>query len=198
MMKLLLLRCPVCAEPLPAGNEAVVLTCPHCVADVLLDEQSGVSTTAVSFSQPANPTAQATHWLPFWVLLAQVQLDKRQTQGGNKSAAQDAERMWSVPRWLFTPAWALPVPQARQIGSELVLRQPAITPFAQRPAGARLTTAVLTPDSAQKFLNFIILTIEAERADWLKELKFQIIPSQPATLWALPATQTGDQYKLLV
>lgn len=197
MMKLLLLRCPVCVEPLPAENDDVVLTCPNCFSDVGLDEQ-GVRTTAVSFIQPTQPD-QITHWLPFWVMDAQVEIKKRQTQGRNKGAEKEAEEMWAKPRLLYTPAWNLPVPQARQIGGNLVVRQPQLQPLATRPQGVRLTTAVVTPTDAQKFLTFIVLTIEAERKDWLKDLKFQIIPRQKAELWAIPAVQTGDhRYDLLI
>lgn len=197
MMKLLLLRCPVCVEPLSAENDDVVLTCSNCFSDVRLDE-NGVQPTAVSFIQPTQPD-QVTHWLPFWVMEAQVEIKKRETQGRNKDAEKEAGEMWAKPRLLYTPAWDLPVPQARQLGGSLVVRQPRLQPLATRPRDVRLTTAVLTAADAQKFLTFIVLTIEAERKDWLKDLKFQIIPRKKAELWAIPAVQTGDyNYDLFV
>ncbi|MCA9981011.1 MAG: hypothetical protein KDD89_09260 [Anaerolineales bacterium] len=197
MMKLLLLRCPTCAEPLPAENDDVVLTCPSCFSDVQLDER-GVNATAVSFAQPTYPD-KLTHWLPFWVMQAKVNITKRDTQGGSKSVRKDSEAMWAEPRLLYTPAWDLPVPQARQMGSDLVLLQPTLSALATRPSDALLTPAVFTTEDAQRFLTFVVLTIEAERKDWLKDLQFQITPLKKAELWALPAVQTGDHsYSLLI
>lgn len=196
-MKLLLLRCPTCADPLPAENDDVVLTCPTCFTDVKLDEQ-GIQTTAVSFVQPTKPDA-VTHWLPFWVMEARVDIQSRKTQGRNKGAEKDSEEMWAAPRLLYTPAWDFPVPQARQMGSGLVVRQPAVHLLDTRPSEALLTPAVFTVEDAQKFLTFVVLTIEAERKDWLKDLQFQVVPLRKPEMWALPAVQTGElRYELLI
>jgi hypothetical protein len=180
-MKLLLLRCPVCQNGLQPHDDDVVLICPQCHTPILLDE-SGLSVYPLRYAQPtSNKPAQ---WRPFWLFEGLVRLTTRQTQGGGQSAAKDAERMWGVPRRLFVPAWECPVPEARQIGKQMIEKQVAVNAI-ERPEGAEMAAAVLTPDDARKLLDFIILTIEAERSDWLKDIRFSL-EAPPPTLWAIP------------
>jgi hypothetical protein len=44
----------------------------------------------------------------------------------------------------------------------------------------------VSPDDARKLLEFLVLEIEVQRKDWLKDIAFEVAASE-AALWALPA-----------
>lgn len=179
-MKLLLLRCPVCQSGLQPEDEDVVFLCRDCHTPIFLSEQ-GVETAEVFYAKPQGNTAG--QWLPFWLFEGRVRITTRETQGGVKAAESESEAMWSEPRRLFVPAWDCPLPQARQIGMEMIEKQVVVTAV-NRPQNAEMKAAVLTPDDARKLLDFIILTIEAERMDWLTDIRFSL-EAPPPTLWAI-------------
>jgi hypothetical protein len=71
----------------------------------------------------------------------------------------------------------------------MILHQPGYQTVAQ-PADARLTPVTLTTEDALKMLEFIILAIEARRADWLESFDFHLEVGE-AALWVLPADDRG-------
>ncbi|GJM40843.1 MAG: hypothetical protein DHS20C20_11250 [Ardenticatenaceae bacterium] len=191
-MKLLALRCPTCAQSLkPQNPEVVVLGCANCGTAVSLHE-SGLDTIPLQFATPAVDTFDA--WLPLWVFNGRVNIANRQTQGRNKEAQQHSEQLWGSPRRLYVPAWELPTETASQLGGDLVQRQPTFQQT-EPPNNFTLVEAIVTPDDALKMLEFVVLSIEAARKDWLKELQFTIEAAKPQ-LWAIPAVQTGSGWQM--
>ena len=67
-----------------------------------------------------------------------------------------------------------------------MLKQPPVLNAIPRPSGAKLTPAVVSAEDARKMLEFLILSLEAGRDDWLKTLDFQIEAGLPE-LWAIAA-----------
>ena len=130
-------------------------------------------------------------WLPFWVFHGRVHLAQRETQGGSRSAQKQAEAFWQEPRRLFVPAWDIPLSEAREIGRELVERQP-VYQAGSWPNGATFTEATVAPEDALKLLEFIIITIEAQRKDWLRHLQFWLEVGAPE-LWLLPAEANRER-----
>jgi hypothetical protein len=192
-MKLLLLRCPLCAEPLaPDTPEAVIYECPSCQTAVSISD-TGLSTQTVQFVAPAQSAAKkVTDWLPFWLFEGQVHIDKRETQGRARTA--EVEHLWGEPRRLFVPAWTVDMHNARDIGSTLAQRQPVFVPT-ERPSTARMRTATATAVDARKMLEFIIITIEAQRDDWLRDIAFRMELGNP-TLYAIPAEAQQGRWHL--
>lgn len=121
-------------------------------------------------------------------------MQSRQTQGGKRRDAEAAQQFWQESRRLYVPAWDLSVRDARELGAQLVHEQPRYqvgeTPdnFAMHPATADI-------DDARKLLEFIVLTIEAQRSDWLRDLQFEVQVGEPQ-LWALPAQQTNQGWQV--
>jgi hypothetical protein len=189
-MKLLPLRCPSCRHLLPVENDDVLVDCAHCCTAVLVDDD-GVRTAEVRFAVSATAPAQDGHWLPYWVFHGRVHIQQRETQGGGGwgilAATPEAEssQLWGSDRYLYVPAWRLPLHEAQAIGSDLIQLQPAYA-FIDRPESARLQPAAITAADAGKIVEFIVLAIEARRKDWLKRLAFEL-ELGPGQLWALPA-----------
>lgn len=192
-MKLLALRCPQCGQNLePQSNEVVVVACAACHTAVTL-HQSGLQPIDIYYAAPAND--QVAAWLPFWVFHGRVHLERRESQGGSRGADKEAAQLWQRVQRLYAPAWELPAVRARALGSQLVQAQPLFQAI-PRPADALLTEATIAPEDGLKLLDFIVLSIEAERKDWLRDLKFNIETGPPA-LWAIPGRQQGEGWQLV-
>jgi hypothetical protein len=199
-MKLVALRCPECNEALSAENEHIVVTCERCGTVVRIDDQ-GLSRVPVSYARPKSE-ARTIRWQPFWVFHGRVHIQRRDAKGGgsgmaqvlglldlNRSSDDEPLAMWADPRDLYVPAWELSPQAAKGMGGNLIRSQPSLETVPQ-PPDARLTPAILTPDDALKMLEFIVLSIEAQRPDWLENLTFQLEVGEPA-LWALPFDDAG-------
>jgi len=181
-MRLILLRCPNCGEPLEPGNDDVVLACNNCHTPVAI-AVNGPQKMAVRFVNPGK-TGKGNWWFPFWVFEGQVRILKRETQGGSRSGRKDSEKMWGMARHLYVPAWELSMHAAQDIGSRLITKQPPLR-FVEQPAEAQLVSATVTPKDAKKLLEFVILAIEARRKDWMEDLQFDL-ELEPPELWAMP------------
>jgi hypothetical protein len=66
----------------------------------------------------------------------------------------------------------------------MVQRPPSFEKI-DRPEGAHLQAAIVTPKDGKKLIEFIVLAIEARRKDWLRDLEFELDVGE-SKLWALP------------
>lgn len=186
-MKLVALRCPVCAQPLlPDEDDTIVMSCGNCFTAVSINEH-GINPTTIQFAAPASN--EVNEWLPFWIFNARVNLSERKTQGGKKKIREAVAHFWATSRRLYVPAWELPLKQAQAIGGNLVKKQPKFQPI-DPPQATVIKAATVTSDDALKLLEFVVLSLEAERPDWLKSIQFTIAASK-STLWAIPAMKKG-------
>lgn len=184
-MKLIALKCPNCGQPLTPEHDDVVVACVHCHTPVAISV-NGPSKMSLTYALPDRGKVATSQWVPFWVFEGQVNILRRDTQGGSGSARKDSERLWAARRSLYVPAWDLSLHMAQEVGSRLIQEQPSFQ-FVDRPEESRLSSATVTPSEARKLLEFIVLAIEARRRDWLKSLEFDLDIGQPS-LWALPQT----------
>jgi len=194
-MKLLLLRCPNCQEPLLPEGEDVVVGCGNCFTAVSLNE-TGLNPIEVKYAasqfDDRHDADVTEEWVPFWVFNGRVTITQRDTQGGNRSARNDSEQFWGVPRRLYVPAWNLSMPAAREMGQTFVQQQTNLIAI-PRPQNVLLKAATVTPEDALKLLEFIIISIEAGRKDWLKKFNFRLETGEPE-LWALPARRKDTRW----
>ncbi|MCA9961104.1 MAG: hypothetical protein KC443_18820 [Anaerolineales bacterium] len=190
-MKLVALRCPQCDTWLQPGVNDVALLCAVCGTAVSLTDQ-GVQTIPITYGLP---TTTEFSWHPFWLFAGQVAIHTRQTQGGNRADANAAQQFWGVPRRLYVPAWELPIHEARELGARLVREQPLYR-AGDKPDPFVLQPATIDIADARKLLEFVVLTIEAQRSDWLRDLQFEIQATVPQ-LWALPAQRTNKGWQVL-
>jgi hypothetical protein len=187
-MKLLLLRCPDCQEPLSPEPEAVVVGCKGCFTAVSLTD-TGLSPIDIQYAAAQDVVEE---WVPFWLFNGRVHITQRETQGSNRGAQKDSEEFWGVPRRLYVPAWNLSMPAAREMGQTFVKQQTNLIAV-PRPQNARLVDATVTPEDALKLLEFVVISIEAERKDWLKKFNFHLEVGEPE-LWALPARRKDARW----
>jgi predicted RNA-binding Zn-ribbon protein involved in translation (DUF1610 family) len=190
-MKLLLLRCLQCAQPLTPDQQAVVvMACPNCGSAIAIREQ-GLSLLEARYA--ATREQQADRW-PFWLFSGQVLLDKRETHGGKRSAAKDAQQFWGVPRRFYLPAWELEWQDIKKLGIELLQQQPAFRAI-ERPGDGRFRAATVEAGDAEKLIRLLVLTLEAARGDWLEDISFRLQLNAPE-LWAIPARLSNSGWEL--
>jgi predicted RNA-binding Zn-ribbon protein involved in translation (DUF1610 family) len=182
-MKLILLRCPNCNEPINPDNDDVVIACPNCHTPIAI-AVNGAQKMTVRFAMPDNKGVSGNKWYPFWVFEGRAHILRRETQGGSRSGRKDSEKLWRASRRLYVPAWDIDMHNAQEIGSRLIQEQPDIH-FVNSPENGQLISTTVTPKDARKLLEFIILAIEARRRDWLKDLDFNLEINNPE-LWGMP------------
>lgn len=191
-MKLLLLRCPKCHYSLAPGEGDYIVQCPNCRAAVAMSE-SGIKILLAQYA--AATVAEPPAWLPCWVYQSRVTIKERKTQGG-RSAENEAREFWAGPRQVCVPAWEGELVEARDLARLMLERQPlleAITP----PDGASFQPGVITAEDARKLLELVIVSLEADRRDWMETLDFDLQLDSEA-LWLLPAQKKNDEWQLLI
>lgn len=174
-VELVPLTCARCSTPLPAAPDETAWVCATCGAGWVLDEQHGLAPLAFHYSSQVPPNTQGR---PFWVVEGRLDLE-RATYAGNKE--KDAQRFWSQPQRFFIPAYDCPLETLLELGNRLLLQPP---PLQDGPKAA-FAPVTLAPGDVQSMADFIAMTVEAERADKLKEVRFKLNLSAPV-LWILP------------
>ena len=187
-MKLLALLCPDCKHPLEPDNDHLLSVCENCYSPIYLDEM-GLRKISVLYAQPQAET-EVMAWRPFWLFEGQVTITHRRVQGGSKSSARDSEAFWAEPHHFYIPAWDLSI-QAAQTWGQNLLQAQTLYQAGDGPPHPNLTPLTVSVADAKKLLEFIILSLEAQRDDWLRDLEFTVDLNEPA-LWALPCTE-GEQ-----
>lgn len=168
------------------------MQCPNCHGAVAIDE-TRLSLMAAQYAAPVRPNPQT--WLPFWVYRAKVTITGRTTQGG-RSAEKEAQAFWAQPRRVYIPAWQCELADARDITRNLIEKQPFLEGISP-PVSATFVPAVLTADDARKLLELVIVSIEANRKDWIKSLDYDLRLDSEA-LWLFPAEADKNTWKFLI
>jgi hypothetical protein len=181
-MRLIALRCPACNNALAPNDDDLVIACENCGAAIAIDED-GLRSIELRFAAgaAAAAAAPAAQWQPWWVFEGHVQIDRREAQSGNRR--EEALKFWSQPRSFFVPAWELSLQALKRDGLEMLKKQPQLQ-AGPRPAQLHLTPVVVSAEDARRMLEFLVLTLEAGRDDWLKTIDFKVEVGEPV-LWAL-------------
>jgi hypothetical protein len=174
-VELVLLKCPQCGTPVPAEEDEVAWTCATCGAGLLLTDD-GLKPLKVQWAERRHGTAA---WRPFWVIPGSVQFTDRQSFG----RAAKPDEVWSGPVRFFVPAFPASLQEIEELGARMTRGQPTLTPG---PPQGPIRQCVLLPEDARQAAEFIVLTIEAERKDKLRSLRFSLSLGEPE-LWMLLA-----------
>jgi len=174
-VQLLPMFCVHCQAPIPAQPEEVAWVCQQCGQAQLLSDEKGLQPLEVRF---AADIPQGAKGKPFWVAEGSVSL-QRQTYRGDQT--REMETFWQRSHRFFVPAYTMPFDQSVELGVRL-LRQP---PTLQPGSPSSFLPVTVLPEDMQSLAEFIVLSIEAERKDDLRELRFKL-DLQPAELWVLP------------
>jgi hypothetical protein len=177
-IELVPLKCVKCGTAVPAAPDEVAWACANCGQGLLLDEEKGLVPIEVRYATAAQESGLT--WKPFWVGSGRVTFQRRLTYGRQ----QGPDGRWQQPQTFILPAYECSLEEAGALGKGF-LRQPP--PLVAGPTGI-LERVTVDPQGAKALAEFVVLTVEAERRDQLKEVVFDLA-LDPPTLWVLPFAQ---------
>ena len=174
-IELVPLVCLKCSNPIPAQLDEIAWVCAQCGQAMLLDSETGLQPLVVQYAAgiPAN-----TQGKPYWAADGQVTM-QRATYGGNQE--RQSQEFWGQPRRFFVPAYNISLQELLAQGMALLRQPPAQQPGP--PTG--FLPVVLPVADVHATAEFIVMAVEAERKDDLKEIRFDLELGAP-TLWILP------------
>ncbi|HVP21180.1 MAG TPA: hypothetical protein VMS73_04905 [Anaerolineaceae bacterium] len=175
-VELVPLQCVKCQNPILAQPDEVLWVCATCGQGQMLSDEHGLVAQPVHYAAGIAPNAQGK---PVWVVSAQVGLH-RETYRGDESLSM--LQFWQQPRPFFIPAYTLPLDQLVET-CQRMLRQPAALQEVQSRSAFYPVT--VHAEDLQALVEYIVLAVEADRSDMLKELDFKVQLGQPE-LWIVP------------
>ncbi|HRE26012.1 MAG TPA: hypothetical protein PK954_05225 [Anaerolineales bacterium] len=180
MPALVPLTCPRCQAGLDAEPEQVVFLCPTCSGAWQLDDSPESPARLLPLTLRYAPELRGSLGRPFWVASGQVQTGQREVHGWG-SQERAAVEHWATPRRFFVPAFKCDLNSTLELGRRLLTEAP------KPPAGAQapFVPVVVTARNLRGLAEFVIISIEAERGDNLKTLRFSLELGEPE-LWILP------------
>jgi hypothetical protein len=174
-IELVPLKCVKCGTAVPAAPDEVAWACANCGQGLLLDEGKGLLPIEVRYVAAAQETGVTGK--PFWVGSGRVTFQRRMTYGRQ----QGPDERWQQQQTFVLPAYECSLEEAGALGMGF-LRQPP--PLVAGPKGI-LERVTVDAQGAKALAEFVVLTVEAERRDQLKEVAFDLA-LDPPTLWVLP------------
>jgi hypothetical protein len=163
--------------PVPAQLDEVAWVCEQCGTGLLLDEEDGLHRLELNTASGIKPNAKGR---PFWVVRGSVTLD-RDTYGVLGKQTGKAQKFWSEPRLFFIPAYSCSIDELTKLGMHLLTNPPELKPG----LAADFLPVTLHKEDIRAYAEFIIMGIEAQRKDMVKEVAFTLQLEQ-AVLWVLP------------
>jgi hypothetical protein len=151
--------------------------CTNCGQGQSLDTQQGLQPLQVYYAASIPATAQGK---PYWVVDGQVNMHRQVYRSSGRSA-QESEAFWRSSRRFFIPAFSSPLDALLAQAGSLLLQPPAI----QAGPPVRFAPVTLALEDIRPTAEFIVMAVEAGRADMVKEIQFDLKLSTPA-LWILP------------
>ncbi len=182
-IRLIPLVCIKCQAPIPAAPAEVAWVCEQCGQGLQInliagsgDNETAASALDVFFSKDIQLGSRGR---PYWVTRARVTITERTTYKGDEGRA--AQEYWSVPRLFYIPAWETTLDEIIAVGGMLLKQSPAMVSGARMP----FLPVVTPPGDIRALAEFIIVSVEAERRDYLKTIRFNLEFETPQ-LWVLP------------
>jgi hypothetical protein len=169
------LICPNCATPIPANADEIAWVCAQCRQCYLLNHEDRLVPLQIQYQQR---TQDVECGFPYWVTTAKVDL-LRETLRGNLT--KDSLQFWQNPRTVFIPAYSTEM-EALLKKAEALIKNPPVLFSAEMMT---FKPVILSLVDLRAYVEFLVMQIEADRQDNLKQLTFELQLSDPV-LWILP------------
>ena len=177
MIELVPLKCVRCETPIPASLDEIAWVCERCGQGMILLDERGLTPLTVNYAAGIQPGLKGS---PYWVAGGNLQLN-RQTYASFSKKDNESAEFWSQPRRFFVPAFACELETTIHLGAGLLRNPPRLTPGQPVP----FAPVTVAPTDMMPLAEFIVMAMEAERKDSIKEIQFSLQLSSPE-LWVLP------------
>ena len=176
-VELIPMLCVHCQNPLLAQPGEVFWVCSSCGHGQVLHDELGLQAQSVRY---AAGVPQNTPGKPVWVVTGQAVLGRSSYDAFDKRG--EMEQFWAQPRTFYIPAYDLPLDQLTDsaLGA---LRQPPRLQEAASPS--KFLPVTIHPEDIQPLAEYVLLALEADRKDNLKQLEINL-KLGPPELWVLP------------
>jgi hypothetical protein len=176
------MKCVRCGTLVQAQEEEVAWLCAQCGQGLLLTPEGLAPLTVHWAAVRGEPGAY--RWLPFWALPGTVRFGRREAFNSRR----EPDPIWREPKRFYVPAYPLSLEDMQRWGAHLTRWQAQMQ---TGPAAGPVANCTLFPDDARQAAEFIVLTIEAEQKDKLREVTFSLELGEPE-LWMLPFNEKGE------
>jgi len=157
---------------LESEGRDVVFRCANCGQGYYLAEGE-LKRLRVDFAAPVLQESGEVQYYPFWVLKAEVTVESRVASGGFFSSAVWASRPGgSGPTTFYVPGFDAPLDVLKNLGVEFTKHQPSYQ-IAQ-DVRRSMKGCVHSEEFARGFADFVFLTLEAERPDVMRSIRYSI------------------------
>ncbi|MBI4926318.1 MAG: hypothetical protein HY835_01035 [Anaerolineae bacterium] len=175
-VRLIPLQCPRCDTPVLAKLDEVAWVCEQCGQGMKISDERGTDAMDVFFSAalPQNKPG-----FPYWVARGAVRPLVRSTY--HRDSSEEMNAFWATPRLFYVPAYALEIEKVVAAGVSLLHKPVRMEPGAR----TAILPVVLPPEDVFRVAEFVVMSVEADRRDALKEFKFDL-KLDPVQLWILP------------
>ena len=176
-VELIALNCIRCGFSIPAATDEAAWVCRNCGQAQRLHPAEGLLSLDIHYADGIIPPKKGR---PFWVCEGQVALD-RKTYSSIKKRTGQAEAFWSQPKRFYIPAFTFALEEFTRLGLQWLSSQPELKPG----QAADFEPVTIMAEDTRAWAEFLVVALEAERKDKVKELGFDLKLAEPQ-LWVLP------------
>lgn len=190
------LNCESCGSLLESEERDVVFRCANCGQGYALVEGELKRLTA-SFASPKLQERGEIQYYPFWVLKAEVTVESRAASGGFFSSLLGGGGSGAGGTIaFFIPGFDAPLETLKELSVEFTKGQPSYE--IAEGVKTSIKGCVHSEEFARGFADFVFLTMEAERPDTMKSIKYSI-KFLEATVLGIPfVSAEGSKKDLLM
>lgn len=190
------LNCESCGSLLESEDRDVAFRCTNCGQGYALLEGELKRLTVKSASPKLQERGEVQYY-PFWVLKAEVTVESREASGGFFSGLLRGGGSGPAGGTIafYIPAFDAPLEVLKQLSVEFTKEQPSYE--IAEEARKSIKGCVHSEEFARGFADFVFLTMEAERPDTMKSIRYSI-KFLEATVLAVPFVSVDGSKKDLL
>jgi len=190
------LNCESCGSLLESEDRDLAFRCANCGQGYALVE-GGLKRLTVKSASPKLQERGEVQYYPFWVLKAEVMIESRDASGGFFSSllgGGGSGRPGGAIAF-YVPGFDAPLEVLKQLSVEFTKEQPSYE--IAEEVKKSIKGCVHSEEFARGFADFVFLTMEAERPDTMKSIKYSI-KFLDATVLAVPFVSVDGSKKDLL
>jgi hypothetical protein len=164
------LKCTSCNGELTVDANDYVAYCSNCGNgyEIVTDKLVPIE---VNFAKPLLSGQGEIVYRPFWLMNLNVNIISRDSSGGWVSNLFGGSNKTQGDVLFYVPAFWLTIDSVKNIGGTFTMKNPIASP---QNYNVKMTGFNFSKVDARKIAEFIFLSIEAEKSDTLRDIKYEM------------------------
>lgn len=163
-------NCKNCGSGLVVEMNDNVTYCTSCGSGFEI-ENGVLKPVEINFAAPAMTGDGEMIFKPFWHVRTHINIIERKASGGFMKNLFGSGNSSSGDIDFYIPAFYCNIDTMKNIATQFTLRNPVASP---QKYNSNLTGFVYGKDDAKKLSHFIFISLEAEKSDTMKDLKYDM------------------------